>query len=64
MRIIDVTINFFAGNAVSKTFLFEDDKSIDIDIDTNEVCDADGFYIAPESRLKTIEDRMNIKIKR
>ena len=63
MRIIDVQINWFRNEAISKTFLFEDDKSIDIDM-SNEVCDMDGFMVAPESRLKTIEERMNIKIKR
>lgn len=63
MRIIDVQINWFRNEAISKTFLFEDDKSIDIDM-SNEVCDIDGFMVAPESRLKTIEERMNIKIKR
>ena len=54
MRIIDVTLNFFRNELISKTFLFEDDKSIDIDTD-GLVCDSDGFLVVPKSRLKTIE---------
>ncbi|NQX81271.1 MAG: hypothetical protein HRT66_04665 [Flavobacteriaceae bacterium] len=61
MEIIDITMNFFENELISKTFLFEDDKSIDIDTD-NYICDMDGFMVAPKSRLKKIEKRMNITI--
>jgi len=63
MKIIDLKANWYRGELISKTFLFEDDRSIDIDLN-NEVCDMDGFMIAPESRIKAIEKKMNINIKR
>jgi hypothetical protein len=61
MNIIEVTQNWFRGEVISKTYLFEDDKSIEIDTD-NCVCDMSGFMVAPKSRLKKIEERMNIII--
>lgn len=64
MDIIDVTVNFFRNEAISRTFLFEDDLSIDIDINDNSIVDMDGFSVAPEIRLKSIENKMNISIVR
>ncbi len=61
MNIIEVTQNWFRGEVISKTYLFEDDKSIDIDT-YNYVCDMNGFMVAPKSRLKKIEEKMNIII--
>tara|TARA_R110002020_G_scaffold297267_8_gene513063 strand:+ start:222 stop:410 length:189 start_codon:yes stop_codon:yes gene_type:complete len=61
MKIIEVRLNWFRKEVISKTFLFEDDKSIDIDTN-NCVSDMDGFMVAPKSRLKEIENKMNIKI--
>lgn len=62
MKIINIELNWFRKEVISKTFIFEDDKSISIDLN-NDVCDLDGFFVAPKSRLKMIENKINIKIK-
>jgi len=64
MEILNVTTNFFRNEAISRTFLFEDDKSVDIELGTNYIIDADGFMVVPENRLKKIEEKANIKIVR
>lgn len=63
MKILDVTLNLFRNEVISKNYLFEDDKSITVSL-SGDVEDMDGFMVAPESRLKTIEDKFNIKINR
>ena len=63
MEIIEVTSNWYNNEIISRTFLFEDDKSIDIDYNDNTVVDMDGFMVAPKSRLRKIEEKMGITIK-
>ena len=46
------------------SYLFEDDISIDIDRRSRDIVDMDGCMVAPESKLKKIEDRENFKINR
>jgi hypothetical protein len=61
MRILDVTLDFFRGEAISKTITFEDDTTVTIDINTNEVIDYEGGNVS-SSKKKSIEDRLKINI--
>ena len=62
MEILSVTLDTFRNEVIGKTFLFADDTSVSIDIDTNEVTDMDGMFTASKPKKEAIEKRMNIKI--
>ena len=62
MTILSVTLDTFRNEVISKTFLFADDTSVSIDIDTNEVTDMDGMFTVSKSKKEAIEKRMDIKI--
>lgn len=62
MEILSVTLDTFRNEVIGKTFLFADDTSVSIDIDTNEVTDMDGMFTVSKSKKEAIEKRMNIKI--
>ena len=61
MEIINVNIDIKRN---VRTFLFEDDISVDVDIDTNEIMDMDGIATVSEKRIKAIERRAGIIIQR
>lgn len=54
MKIIDVTKDWFRGELISKTYIFEDDTSVSIDLGLN-VIDMDGMYTVPLKKIKSIE---------
>lgn len=55
MTIIHVSLEIFRGEAVGKVFLFEDDTSVSVDVNTNEVYDMDGMHTVSDSKHKTLE---------
>jgi len=62
MEILSVTLDTFRNEVIGKTFLFADDTSVSINIDTNEVTDMDGMFTVSTSKKEAIEKIMNIKV--
>lgn len=62
MEILAVTFEMFRNEVIGKTFLFSDDTSVTIDIDSNEVTDMDGMFTVSENKKQAIEKKINSKI--
>jgi len=63
IEILEITDNFFRNKVISRTILFSDDTSIDIDREDNSIIDMEGMFNVPSEKIKMIENKLNIKIK-
>jgi hypothetical protein len=62
MTILNVTLDTFRNEVIGKTFLFADDTSVTIDIQTNEVTDMDGMTNVSDSKKEAIEKLIKTSI--
>ena len=62
MKILNVTLDTFRNEVIGKTFLFSDDTSVSIDINTSEVYDMDGITNVSNSKKEAIEKLIKTSI--
>ena len=55
INLINISINWDGPNRVSRTFLFSDDTSVDVEIGSNEVLDMDGMGTVTDDKIRKIE---------
>jgi len=63
-EIIEIRNNFFRATLLSKTILFSDDTSVDIDSLDNSIVDMEGMFTVSKEKINVIEKRLKIIIQK